>query len=72
MGAPNSPQEIRPALQVVTWALVGVVGIAFAVLVVFFGSLPGLVGLLVVLVAGGLWWWQTARASGRGNRDGGR
>ena len=68
MGAPNI-DLIRPMFQVVAWTLVSFVGVASAVLVLFYGGLPGLVVFLLVLLAGGLWWWQAAEES---VEDGGR
>jgi hypothetical protein len=46
----------------------GVVGAASAVLVLFYGGLPGLEVFLLALMAGGLWWFQRAE----GIEDGGR
>ncbi|MDP2310062.1 MAG: hypothetical protein Q8P18_28860 [Pseudomonadota bacterium] len=57
--------------QVFAWILIGVVGLATAVFALFFGGLPGLVVFaLVLVIGGGLWWWQAGELEKR--EDGGR
>ncbi len=61
---------LRPAFQAFAWVLLGMVGVAGAILALFFGGLPAMVVFLLVLFAGGLWWWQSGNEES--DREGGR